>query len=148
MASGLAALCDGSIARAQELADPELWVFRTGLLQRMSKPAWDVAATEKAVLDFVQAAGTEASKRRQRLRSVIGVVLADLRGRLRHQSAAAKPGESLPAADPLGGFLLAGLDACLAAVEQVDRNANQSLVVGHWLARLAGYAEPLPRVSA
>ena len=29
------------------------------------------------------------------------------------------------------------MDACLDALEQVDRNANQALVVSHWLHSLA-----------
>jgi DNA polymerase-3 subunit delta' len=128
-ASRLAGVSSGRVARARELADPELWQFRDALLERIARPGWDVLSAEKAVLDFVQDAGTEASLRRDRLRTIIGFVLDFHRDQLAQQA------ES--------NHLLPALDACLAAVEQVDRNANQTLVVSHWLSQLAGRDRPL-----
>jgi DNA polymerase-3 subunit delta' len=133
-AERLAAASDGSVTRARELADPDLWPFRQSLIERLSRPAWDVLATEKAVLDFVQAAGTEAALRRDRLRTVIGLAIDFYREKLR----------SGTSTDPSSfdirhsSLALPALDACLAAADQVDRNANQALVVSHWLGRLAG----------
>jgi DNA polymerase-3 subunit delta' len=149
MAAELAASSDGSVAQARHLADPELWAFRASLLQRIAKRGWDIASVEKLVLDFVQAAGTEASLRRERLRNVIGLVIDHYRKQLKIQASRRGPSDeslSTPSRAPSGW--LPALDACLAAVEQVDRNANQSLVVGQWLASLAGFTGSLPRISA
>ncbi|MEX2317215.1 MAG: hypothetical protein WD669_08685 [Pirellulales bacterium] len=141
-AARLAAASGGSLARARELADPELWQFREALIARLARPGWDVLAAEKAILDFIQDAGTEASARRDRLRTVIGFVLDLYREQLpqragtREQKAPTLPP---PCSSPRRiSDLLPALDACLAAVEQVDRNANQTLVVSQWLSQLAG----------
>jgi DNA polymerase-3 subunit delta' len=145
LAARLAEASEGSIARARELADPELWTFRAALVERISRPVWDVAGAEKAILDFVQAAGSEAALRRGRLRVIIGFVLEHYRNQLKRQ---VSEGEHDDDMRPAACSPLAALDACLAALEQVDRNANQSLVVSHWLANLAGYGRPLPRIGA
>jgi DNA polymerase-3 subunit delta' len=168
-AARLAESSGGSVARARELADPELWQFRETLAARLARPAWDLLAAEKAIQDFVQAAGTEASLRRDRLRTVIGFFLDLYREQLeqgagsreqgagnREQGAGsgeqgagsrkqgAGSGEedscslSAPRSSPRRiSDLLPALDACLAAVEQVDRNANQSLIISQWLGQLA-----------
>ena len=145
MAEKLAEASDGSVSRARELADPELWAFRTTLVDRIARPGWDVASAEKAIIDFVQAAGTEAALRRDRLRTVIGFVLEYYRALLKQ---AANNDVQLDPSSAAPGSLLPALDSCLAATEQVDRNANQSLVISHWLANIAGHGRPLPRIGA
>jgi DNA polymerase-3 subunit delta' len=123
----------GSMTRARELADLELREFRSLLTERIARPAWDVQSMEKAVIDFVQSAGTESSARRERLRTVIGFAIDHYRARL------VPSGASEAAAWPSDqGAALHALEACLSAVEHVDRNANQALVVSHWLRSLAG----------
>ena len=136
-AARLAEASDGSVARARELADAELWQFRAALVERLARPAWDVLSAEKAVLDFVQAAGTEASLRRDRLRTVIGFMLEFYRGQMKQGAGSME----------LGAKNLRALDACLEAVEQVDRNANQALVVSHWLGQLAECGPPTALVG-
>jgi DNA polymerase-3 subunit delta' len=140
-AEKLAQASDGSLAMARVLAEPDMWDFRNLLLERIAKPAADLAGFEKAVTDFVQAAGTEAADRRARLRSVIGFAVENYRGQLK-RSAHSPDGES---PDHPPGYSLSALDACLTAVELVDRNANQGLIVAHWLATLAGNARPYSR---
>jgi DNA polymerase III subunit delta' len=142
-AARLAEAGEGSVSRARELADPELWAFRNTLIVCIARPGWDIASVEKAVNDFVQAAGSEAALRRDRLRTVIGFVLEHYRERMRELAA----GHTAGATATTPGSLLPALDACLTATEQVDRNANQSLVISHWLANIAGYAHPLPRIG-
>jgi len=142
-AARLAEASDGSVSRARELADPELWGFRNTLIECIARPSWDIAATEKAVIDFVQAAGSEAALRRDRLRTVIGFVLEHFRERMKDQAVV----NGQQAGERSADSLLPALDACLTATEQVDRNANQSLVVSHWLANIAGYSHPLPRIG-
>jgi DNA polymerase-3 subunit delta' len=144
LAANLAAASGGSVSQARELADPALWDFRSAIVERLGRGAWDIASTEKAILDFVQAAGGEARDRRARLRTVIGFALELYRGRLKEPATSGRVANG--SNDAAGAFVRA-VDACLTAVEQVDRNANQSLVISHWLANLAGLAGPLPRNS-
>jgi DNA polymerase-3 subunit delta' len=143
-AGRLAELSEGSVARARELADPELQQFRAALVERLSRPAWDVLSAEKAVLDFVQAAGTEASLRRDRLRTLIGFVVEHYRRRMKQGAGSMKHGakQQEHVVLPAPCSLLPVLDVCLEAVEQVDRNANQSLIISHWLGRIAA-TEPV-----
>jgi DNA polymerase III subunit delta' len=139
LAAELANTSDGSVQRAVELATADLWEFRE-LLERLARPRWDAVETGKWVLDFVQAAGSEAAVRRHRLRLVIGFAIDYYQAQLRagavaltqpQQSDFSRP--SILASRPL----LARLEACLAALEQVDRNANLALVVSYWVVSLA-----------
>jgi hypothetical protein len=80
---------------------------------------------------FVDDAGKEALLKRDRLRTVVGLAVEYYRGQLRDQSDASAtkgPHEEV----------VQRLDACLNALEQVDRNANLGLVIQNWCEELAG----------
>jgi DNA polymerase-3 subunit delta' len=72
MAQKLAAWSDGSLAKARDLADPELWKFRQILLNRLADAELDSVRFAEAVGKFVDEAGTDAFRRRNRLRQLIG----------------------------------------------------------------------------
>ncbi len=59
-AQRLASHCEGSLRRAAELADPQLWAFRNTLLQRLAEETLDSVRLAKAVSVFVE----EANSRR------------------------------------------------------------------------------------
>jgi DNA polymerase-3 subunit delta' len=137
-AARIAEASDGSLTTACVLIDPEMSDFRNLLLERIARPGADLVGFEKAVTDFVQAAGSEAADRRARLRSVIGFAVDYYRSQLKrmaqtrpHNAAATPPASSSP---------LPALEACLSAGELVDRNVNLALIVAQWLAALAGQA--------
>ena len=67
----LAQYSEGSIQRALELADPELWSFRNTLYERLSEPMLDSVRLAQTVAAFVDEAGKEASARRARFRQVV-----------------------------------------------------------------------------
>jgi DNA polymerase III subunit delta' len=145
-AAKLAAVSDGSLTLARELSDPEMWDFRILLLERIARPRADLAGFEKAVVDFVQAAGSESADRRARLRSIIGFAVEYFRARLKEQAESAaeltSDGHGVPSSP------LLALDACLSASELVDRNVNQGLIVADWLARLSGNAGRISQLVA
>jgi DNA polymerase-3 subunit delta' len=144
-AAQLAVASGGSLTRARELAEPEMWAFHQMLVERLTRPKWDILGAEKAINDFVQAAGKEPSVRRERLRTLIESMLEYYRRRLNDELRAQAEAEP-PAADELSReppASFAAVEASLAAIEQVNRNANQALVVGNWLANLAGMARPV-----
>lgn len=149
----LAELSEGSLARAQDLARPELWEIRAAILERLARPTWDLADTEKMVQQFVQDSGKEAALRRDALRTVVGFVLAFYEALVRRQMGSADVEEQSlrrivqRACESLGTtdieLCLHRMDACLDALEQVDRNANQGLVISHWLHSLTA---PTPSI--
>ena len=69
--------------RALELADPDLWQFRQELLGELSKPGFDSVRFARRTNEFVEAAGKEASARRNRTRQVIRFAIDLFRQRLR-----------------------------------------------------------------
>lgn len=145
-AQRLARYCEGSLQRALELADPDLWEFRSLLLERLSDPTLDSVRLAQAVAALVEAAGREAALRRNRLRQIMAFSAefyrhlllvfsgagagndADL-ARAVSRAVESWPGDSLMAAGCL--------DRCLEAAAQVDRNANQSTLIACWLDDLA-----------
>ena len=61
-AKRLAHYSDGSLQRAVQLSDPDLWTFRGTLYQRLAEGAFDNVAFAPAVAQFVDAAGKEAPR--------------------------------------------------------------------------------------
>ena len=66
----LAAHSEGSLQRALELADAELWDFRDKLHQRLAEPLMDGVGLAETVMALVEGAGKEASAKRQRMRQI------------------------------------------------------------------------------
>jgi DNA polymerase-3 subunit delta' len=142
----LAEYSGGSLARAAELADPELWDFRRQLLNQLVAPRWDSLQLAKSVAAVVDAAGKEAPPRRARLRQVI-TFAAELYRWLARQlldspsSADADLQAALTSAarNWPGDAEVAGACAtrCLDALEQIDANANQTTLIECWLDDLA-----------
>lgn len=122
-AARLATGSEGSLQRAVELADPELWRFRGDLLSWLVDADFDAARSTQAVLRFVDEAGKEASVRRRRLRTTISLAADFYRDLMRRDHLACHVNR---------------LDRCLEALEHVDRNANQASLVHWWLAGVGG----------
>ena len=145
-AARLAAHGLGSLGEAAELADSGLWDFRSRFLERLADPVPDSVRLAKAVLAYVDQAGSEPSARRQAVRQAIAAG-ADfyrhlLRGLVGHPSPAESelrvtldravqswPGDEILAADCL--------ERCLQAARQFERNAHQANLVECWLDDLA-----------
>ena len=126
LAMRAAELSEGSVERARQLADPALWSFRDQLSSALAVSPIDSVRLARAVQTFVDEAGKESSQRRGRLRVVIGFAVESYRSRLRID----QPHEADTQA----------LEACLAALEQIDRNANLGLVIQDWCEELSGFS--------
>lgn len=147
---------EGSLARARELADADLWGFRRQLLKTLSQPGWESLRLAKAVTTFVEEAGKEAGTRRARSRQLM-TFAADF---YRHLARGLAGGATTCDAD-LRGPLEAAVRSwpgdveragacvarCLEALEQVDRNANQSALLECWIDDLAQIEAGTPVVS-
>lgn len=120
-AARLAEASDGSVARARELANADLWAFREQWDGWLRASSVDEVRAARLVLEFVDAAGKEGAARRARLRMVVGFAVEHFRRRMRTT-------QSIESADRL--------EHCLTALEHIDRNVNLATLVGWWLGGL------------
>jgi len=123
-ASRVAALSEGSLERAAELADSALWSFRGQLFGMLQRPRFESVRAARAIQAFVDEVGKEASQKRDRLRVILDFAAEYYRSQLR-------------SAPERGDQFVAALDATLAASEHIDRNANVGLVVQWWCEALS-----------
>jgi DNA polymerase-3 subunit delta' len=142
----LARYSEGSLQRALQLADPELWSFRNTLFERLSDATLASVELAKTVAAFIDAAGKEASARRARLRQAIEFSAEFYRQLLHAQCGVSLSGdrelnEHVHRAFHRGQhdaeLTSAQVDRCLEAILQIDRNANQSTLIECWLDDLA-----------
>lgn len=142
----LAALAEGSLARAMELADSELRAFRALFLQRLADSPLDAVGLAKQVLAIVETAGKESAAKRQRIQVILRFAVDFYRQLMRlsvglpptgdgeltraASQAATRP---LPSPECLGNCL----ERTVVAQGHVDRNAHHANLVECWLGDLA-----------
>jgi DNA polymerase-3 subunit delta' len=114
----VAGLSEGSVERAKQLLDPALWSFREQLFAALGGQVESVRLA-RSLQAFVDEAGKEPSQKRERLRTIVGFIIEYFRARIREDVSNAEKHASV-------------LDAALAALEYLDRNANVGLVI-QWL---------------
>ncbi len=145
-AGRLAQYSGGSLQRALELTDPELWSFRNKLHERLAEAAIQSVPLSKAVSSFVDEAGKEAAARRARFRQVVAFAAEFYRQLLRAQAGAPASDDAeldrviqgALSAQPISEDTTATrLERCLEAAEQISRNANQTTLIETWLDDLA-----------
>jgi DNA polymerase III subunit delta' len=138
----LAQYSEGSIQRAMELADGELWTFRDMLFEHLSAPMLDSVRLAQTVGKFVDEAGKEAPLRRARFRQVVGFAAGFYRELLRAQCGrtlsddrelTARVRRAVDSGSNDSEATSARLDRCLDAAAQIDRNANQATLVECWM---------------
>ncbi len=139
----LAQYSEGSIQRAGELADAELWRFRDVLYQRLAGERLESVALARLTARFVEEAGKDAAPRRRRLHLVIGFAVDFYHQLLRAQIQEGGQSdlfidEALKRQSIDVEKTIARLERCLDADRQIDRNANQSTLIETWLDDLAG----------
>ena len=127
-AARAAELSEGSVERAVELADPALWSFREQLFAQLRSP--NAVRLARSVQAFVDEAGKETAQKRERLRIVIGFAVDFYRDQL-YASHVGGLGGGESRSGP-NETVVEALDACLSALEHIDRNANLATVIQHW----------------
>ncbi len=151
-AARLATFSGGSLARAAEMADPQLWVFRTDLLNRLSQSPLSSTVLAQNLLKFVDDAGKDAPPRRARLRLALGFAAEFYRQLMRTLTGLPTRGDvdlsaALNRAAQTGNWdaesAAAAAQRCLDAITHVDRNANQNTLVEAWLDELVNFSRPL-----
>ena len=159
-AAALAPHCHGNLDDARLLADAELRQFRETLLEQLGRPQVPIVDLAKSCGAIADAAGKDNRAKRQRLKLLFETAAGYYRAiTLGLDSSSLELGDSgrMPVS---GNTSLAGAtggairtwnressdavrcwNRCLAAMEQVDRNANQTGLLQDWaadLARLSG----------
>lgn len=141
-AENLAKLGEGSVSRAQGLADPSLIAFRRSLIDALARPeAFDAPQWARQIEAFVKEAGKESVHQRARA-SLLAVELGGFFRGVLWRTAGLNPPSPDPA-DRLAGrdlaqrlepedlFVLA--DRCLETDYQVQRNAGMGLLLDAWM---------------
>ena len=123
-------LANGDVSVARHLLNEEVQTFSTQLNQLLDNDPPQAVELAETVSNFVEAAGKEASARRERLREVGRMAAKLYRDRLR-ESAVQGNAES-----PETRRSLYRLLRCLAVPAEVDRNANQATLIECWAADL------------
>lgn len=145
-ADRLAMHSGGSVQRAADLADPDLWSIRQRICEALAASSIDFVGLAAEVLKFAEQAGREGAARRERLRQAIAVGTEFYEGLLRHIAGLPpESGDSITrcvskAAVHWSGDTQAAtacVERCLEAAEQVDRNAYPATLVECWLDDLA-----------
>jgi DNA polymerase-3 subunit delta' len=140
-ANRLARYSEGSIARALELADADLWQFRNTLCQQLAEAPLDSLQLAQAISAFVEEAGKEPAARRNRLRQVISFAVEFYRQLLRTQCGQTPSDDVelqhfIQQAVAIGHHdperTAARLNRCLDAATHIDRNANQTTLIECW----------------
>ena len=142
----LAAHSGGSVRRAAELADPDLWTFRRELLQALAARPIESVPLAKQLAEFVEAAGKDAPPRRARMRLAAGFAVEFFRALVRRLNGVTDGADaelaSLVARAESNGWdepaAVAAVQRSLEALSQIDRNANQAILAESWLDDLAG----------
>jgi DNA polymerase-3 subunit delta' len=148
-AARLAALAQGSLQRALELADPQLRQFRGTLLEQLSQSDSNLLEFTKPLTDFIDEAGKDAPPRRFRMRQVIGFAAEFYRQLMRATCGSTAAGDeviihTVSAAQSWwrgeAETAAACLERCLDAQAHVESNANQATLLECWLDDLATIA--------
>jgi len=113
-------------------------------LHDLSSGAPNPVRLAKAIQVFVDEAGKETSARRERLRTIVGFAEEFFRGQMRIEVNSDVSGDELLRTSlaksekyRYANRPIDSLDACLRALEHIDRNANLGLVIQRWCEEIA-----------
>jgi DNA polymerase-3 subunit delta' len=131
-AERIAAMAEGSLDRAVQFADPELRQFCDEMAEQWARVDPNTLAIAKQTQLFVDAAGSEAVLRRERLRQVMRWMIFLLRQEL--VKLVAQPAASSDAGRrPPLEVAQRRIDRSLGALEQIDANANVATLIECWV---------------
>jgi DNA polymerase-3 subunit delta' len=147
-AQRLARYSGGSLERALEAADPELWTFRSEFWSWLAQPRPDNVQFAPRAAAFIDAAGKEAAPRRARGRLAIELAIEFHRALLRaigeqiesddaELRAAISARQHGPEPHPTEETVAAALERSLEALAHVEGNAYQAAWLECWLDEVA-----------
>lgn len=114
-------LAEGNLAQATVYLDQSVRDFQKQLNGLLAQPIPEAVKLAKLVTQFVEAAGTEAPPRRERMRIVSDLAAAHYRERIREEGASRH---------------INRLYRCMEIRQHVDRNINQATIIESWAEEL------------
>jgi DNA polymerase-3 subunit delta' len=130
-AKELAVRAEGSLSRARALADEAVLEFSGRMRDWLAAPDMCSVAASRSVREFVESAGTEARVRRARLRMVLRFAADFYRDQMRSM-AGSETGGAVRADHAALDRSMHRLDRCLEGIVQLDRYANQAMLIDCW----------------
>ncbi|MDO4574730.1 MAG: DNA polymerase III subunit delta' [Planctomycetia bacterium] len=145
----IAPYSEGSISRALDLADPEIWIFRRDFLQQLANGLRERLELGDKIAALIKASGDAGAVKRKRFRVLLELA-ADFYARLAAFLSGVTPDDEnwralleLAAAkwklDAEGAAFAA--TRTLDRVELLERNVNMSLLLDAWLDELMLFAQ-------
>jgi len=136
-----AAAAGGSLTRARLLLDPNLTAFHDTLQATLAARPLRGVELARETIAFVEAAGKEAPARRARARVAFEAAIDVCRTGLRRAVTGAGPQDADRArhADAWAAHeeeALRAIQASIDALDAIDRNANLTILIDAWTARL------------
>ena len=138
-AGRVAEIADGSLRRAMDLTDPELWTFRDEVQSVLQRRVPDPTAFTSELIEFVEVAGKEAGPRRRRLQQVVLFATEFYRQQLRESIAGLSCDEhrEWSTADATTETITELIECGLETMTHIDRNANLATLQHWWVDELA-----------
>ena len=121
-------MAEGDLAKATMFLDDDVREFSQMLTRLLSEEPPEALSLAKIIATFVDAAGTEAPKRRLRLRQASSLAADYYRGCIRNAAFE----NAIDAANPDVERDLFRMQRSLEVRNQVDRNANQATLIESW----------------
>jgi DNA polymerase-3 subunit delta' len=115
-------LSGGDLEDARRMLDPDACEFRERLSQALAEVPPQAIPLARALIQYVDGAGTEAAAKRDRIREAMLVAIAAFRKQIRDVSVT--PQRLTP--------LISRLERTLQGLQQVDRNANPTTLLECW----------------
>ena len=141
----LAANAKGSLARAAQVADPELQQFFADMLPLLVARQLDIVELAKQIGAAVDSVGKEGRLKRERLKLIlqftadfyraIALDLTETANQPEYVVRATKSWLERRKHDTASALKL--WNRCLTAIEEVDRNANQASLLAAWSSDLS-----------
>ncbi len=150
----LAQLSGGSLERARDLADPEMWPFWVRWRGELSGVSFDAVNWSQEFRAFVDSAGKEAATRRRRLYHIFSFTADFLQDAVRllvggcaEGSASAECHEFVCVLRERLGYdaveaVQHGVELCLQACEDIEKNANLTILIDDWTTTLWSCLNP------
>lgn len=145
-----AAMSDGSLARATDYLDAEFQAFRAALWAVLCDPDWSGQQLAGVISPFLDAAGREASPKRERLRKTLELVVQVYRhvGRSSLGLDAAPHSEVAEAADALLRSRQLSFEAIIQAIEVTLRAEAATAANANLAGLVAGWSDELAQATA
>ena len=146
-AETMASWSEGSLSRAIQYSGETITEFRMALWTELSKPKIDRNGLSKLMTQFVESAGKENAAKRHQLRIALDLAVGFYRalGRQLCEEVAAgqdpeltkRVAESIANSSRDPEVVVTQAERCLDAVQQVNANANLSILIDAWACDLA-----------